>query len=641
MADNTEEVKKTKMEEYEDIAKQSYDMPTILSGAKNIIKEANFGEGVVDETKNNREEIRRQSVEGFNPIIDKNWTYPGYKEDKENVLDKKSVYKESEKDLKQQVKDIEDDYKERKKEAKEDIKNRKKSNLEAILERSSERQTEEAKNKQGKKVEDYKAKEQDYLKKSNKAKTRTGANIYLDLARMQKDLAKKEAQKEAPIKKANLLNLSKEEREAVLNNDKSLAKEKLETVKNLNDEMANSIDVLKGSEEYKAAEKVVEDNKEAYQKAKKELNKKQTPYAIRNAFLIIDAIYKTFRNIGRAMPQVQNSPAYTRTPEEVPELFKHWANQIGKSMEREQKTEETLADIINSNTQERYQTPKGLAKDVIERNMSWADKAKAMKLSQKEKLIAEETEKALADMANEYTDKDIANFAKAANLYQMRKGDKDYTGYEYTDYIINNFNSIDRIKRFLRFGGVAKDMVKGALEGIKDSLFFKASTLGIGSAVLGGIVGSLDALPDLKTDEEFMSWAEDVHKVGVDINLLLKAIQDMMNKQKDKNLQNKIDSKRKAYQSALNDYKKDLDDFNARYPDYQPPTGGPLSTSTTTSGMSNSAWNNVQKKKEKAEKLEADLNKLIPESDAINELVEQLTKKNTENNNTGSNAGGK
>ena len=119
--------------------------------------------------------------------------------------------------------------------------------------------------------------------------------------------------------------------------------------KALLDKEKEAIDALKSDPAYKAEEDNIQEARAAYWKGVNELSKKQAPYSIRNAFLIIDAIQKSLQNIGRALPQGQYNPEYTKTPFEEPELFKLWREQIEKGQELKEKQLEGYIDVLKGN----------------------------------------------------------------------------------------------------------------------------------------------------------------------------------------------------------------------------------------------------------------------------------------------------
>jgi hypothetical protein len=114
------------------------------------------------------------------------------------------------------------------------------------------------------------------------------------------------------------------------------------------EKQGKAIDDLKKTEEFKNRDKVIKSLQDDYWDARKELAKKEAPYAIRNAFMIIDLIQKSLQNVGRALPKSKYSPAYTETPMEEPELFKLWRSQIEKQQDFKNKTfEQQMGSITD------------------------------------------------------------------------------------------------------------------------------------------------------------------------------------------------------------------------------------------------------------------------------------------------------
>jgi hypothetical protein len=124
-----------------------------------------------------------------------------------------------------------------------------------------------------------------------------------------------------------------------------------------------AINAIVESDEYKKEDEEIKELEKQYKAARKEITKKQTPYAIRNAFLIIDVIQKSLQNIGRALPQTEFSPAYTKTDMEEPELFKLWREQIEKQQAFRNKSIESQLDTVTKTIANTY----GVSEDEIKR----------------------------------------------------------------------------------------------------------------------------------------------------------------------------------------------------------------------------------------------------------------------------------
>lgn len=636
---------KTEQEKYIEEAR-NYNAPvkTVLSGISDTIKGTDFEEGIGERTGESINKLRERQYEAFNPIIYKKF-YPGYKEDQaeakklyEVYKNNKKAYKDKEKAIDKEYRELEKDLKQKYATGEESLENKTRD----LFEKSTKRRQETADRKAEEKA--LKASERidkrnerlmnkygKYQDKSINANNEYEETFYGKLADIVGDkITSIEDQpveaKKKTVRDSNILNLSPEERKEYEKIEKELAKQKLDELKTLADDEQAAISKLKNSDDYTAMKKASEEAKEQWRKAKQEIRKKNAPYAIRNTFLIIDAIQKSLRNIGRALPQVQNSPTYTKTAMEEPELFRLWAQQIDKGLEREMKQEDTMADVIAKNTGTAYSTPENLPSKLTDRSLSWEDKIKEFKLTQQEKLVAEETYKNLAKYKSDFTDEELQDLALAATIDKVRSGDESYSSAQRDMYVVKNFETVDQLRRWLKVGGVAIEMVKGTLGGIKDNVVANVFSGGTSSSAAKAIIGALDALPKLgeMTDDQINNLARDLIYDVEDLKALWGWIKKLVTAKKDKNAAVKIEKIEKKLNDLVearvgkdgsSGIQKEYEDALERY-------------------EGNKANPNVKaiqarldKNQNEIDKLEKELEKYYPIDQMISDMTSRLDKK--------------
>lgn len=468
--DSSEKNVKKGLQEYEDIAKDNNDYGTILSGAKNAMTSWDTTDSAIEEGQKSKEKVRSSIASSFDPLITHDWFAPGYQEDKENVKSQYEEIKKKKGEMKGKRKAVGKAAKEKADEEYNKIKDE-------IYQKASERIAQERNFDEEEGLDSL-------AKKANKAKTWNRAEWLMSKMGKRNPVLKKEVT-------ADVLDLNEDER-----------KELSEALKNKLAAEKNALDEYDKLADTKEENKKLDTMKKAYWKARNDLNKKQAPYAIRNAFLIIDAIQKSFQNIGRALPKSSYSPAYTNTAFEEPQLFKLWREQIEKGQERQQDVDKAVTEALEQNIKEKYAVPQGASKAILDNQMKWKDKFKDQKLSVKEKEIATdlamELEKKYADYYDENTIKELA---LAETMRQAGKTDAMDT--YYNAFVHNNIKSIESALRSLTVGGQAKNALVAVLEAIEQSTALKAATLGIANDVLRTLAAGIkEGVPSFENNEQ-------------------------------------------------------------------------------------------------------------------------------------------
>lgn len=458
------------LQEYEDIAKNNNNYGTVLSGARDAMLSWETADSAIEEGQKNKEKIRSSVADSFDPIISHDWFAPGYWEDRDNVSNQYAEIEKKKKALRNKRKAAGKAAREKADEEYNKIKDE-------IYNRASERMIQARDQAEEERLDSI-------AEKVNKAKTWSRANWLMSKMGKRNSELKKEVT-------ADILDLNKDERKEL--ND--ALKVKLAAEKKALDEYDELADTKEENEKLNVMKK-------AYWKARNDLSRKQAPYAIRNAFLIIDMVQKSLQNIGRALPQTKYSPAYTKTPMEEPNLFKLWRGQIEKGQERQQDLDKAVTETLEQNIKEKYAVPEGASKIILENQMKWGDKFKDQKLSVKEKEIATdlamELEKKFADY---YDDETIKQLALAETM--RRAGKVDAMDTYYNVFVHKNIRNIEEAIKSLTIGGQAKNALVGVLEAIEKSTALKASTLGIANDILRALAAGLkEGIPSFDNTEQ-------------------------------------------------------------------------------------------------------------------------------------------
>ena len=333
-----------------------------------------------------------------------------------------------------------------------------------------------------------------------------------------------------------------------------------------------AIDAIVKSDEYKKEDEEIEELEKQYKAARKEITKKQTPYAIRNAFLIIDVIQKSLQNIGRALPQTEFSPAYTKTPFEEPELFKLWREQVEKGQELKNKQLEGYIDILKGNLgalgydnqfiNDFIRTKQGLINDWYKAGLD-REQTKAML----------NFEIDLGQNLNDL-DEDSKDFLRTAQLY-MAKDMNEALSIVLKDYMIKNPESVNELMNSLQglldsgvkitseLGNVINVLLNGFETQIKRineigfGAWLKEIMSGVGAGLSGKGKGDKDGNPIISGIQK---GADEINPTTVTNNKLSKGLRDTMTNAvlSDTDLS---DESRKSIFDKLNQKDVDMDDI--------------------------------------------------------------------------------
>jgi len=527
-------VKNTKdpMDQYQQEAGK---LPGVLSGVLSATKDWDTTGSAFSEINKTRGDLQTQSASSFDPIISHDWTAPGYHEDKENVEALKADMKNKEEALRQR-------RLEAKKKAKKTHDEEYKALKEEIYNKARERNEKRAEEKKNKAI---KSQEERFQKSVAKDMSNPAYKWFAE------NTERRPKDKDIDYNtEPDYLDLTTDERKTLREKQSELLSRQ-----------KKAIDEFESAPETKGMRDELETAKNAYRLARKELTKKQAPYAIRNAFLIIDVIQKSLQNIGRALPKSQYSPAYTQTPFEEPQLFKLWREQIEKGQERQLKAEEAIPDVVGGNIRAKNKLPEDINKTLIERKFKWDDLVKELRLGGLEKQIKLDQQKELEEYAaegmSEESLKNAALFAayKEAGNGELMKAHRD-------KWVAENVDNVRSLSAWLASAGITKNMVTSVLTEVGKDIAVVASVTG--KTVVNSIAAALNELPDFSkmTDAEVERWLYYLSSMAGDVknfwnnlingafktNDLLKIGKDLDNKQKE--LDKLIEKKNKALEEA-------------------------------------------------------------------------------------------
>lgn len=484
---------------------------TAISSAEDIVsnidKFGNDWSGTDDAfqgTGRSRGRLQSDEVAAFDPKINHDWTYPDYKKDKANVKELEQKYKDlnyeraglndnpetSTDESKwhdytkgnkayRQKKDVKSDYSEKAKKAKEA------ATKKAI--KSAKDRLEEATNKANlDKETELKNKVKEYQNKAVEASAK-GDNFAFQwyanqIPKLKEKLASGKYKKS--VGEVTTLNLNSKERDSIAKAEKSVL-----------DEQKKALDLLEKSPSFKKDQEDIREAKEAWKAAKKEVAKKQAPYAIRNAFLIIDMIQKSLQNIGRALPKGDYNAPYTETAMEEPNLFKLWREQIEKGQERTQKAESATSDVVYSNIYNKNALPSDTVSHQRDREEKWADKARELKFDQAAQKVYVDTMREVANYAADtISEQDMADMA----TYNAAKkaGNGDLMDAIEQKWISEHLTSVSKAKRALAITGTVLNPLKEAFKQVGQSAALAAATGGIGNDIFKSLAAVLNGLPD-------------------------------------------------------------------------------------------------------------------------------------------------
>lgn len=274
--------------------------------------------------------------------------------------------------------------------------------------------------------------------------------------------------------KTNYFDLSKEQQEAYRNAGYNALKQQIDVI---ND--------LKETKEFKGRDKVIENLQKEYWTGIKELAKKEAPYAIRNAFMIIDLIQKSLQNVGRALPKSKYSPAYTETPMEEPELYKLWREQIEKQQDFKQKTFEQQMGSITDRLADMYQLDKKVINDTLINDLHWDQKWRELGFSEEEALKNAEIALKVAKYKSSLSDEELNDLYDGAIIDQILKGQISLHDARVQRYYANHAPKIDHVLSWFRLGEYGAELAASIIDNIPIAKFHPA---------VQGILGALKGI---------------------------------------------------------------------------------------------------------------------------------------------------
>lgn len=395
--------------------------------------------------------VKKQTQGEFDPIISHSWYAPGYKSKKEAISKQWQDIQDRQKAQRQKQKDAI-------KAAREAVKNEKEAFKEGARETLKAKEIGETQ----KKIDKATEKADEYMNKSIEAEDKEqglSADIFEQLAKA-KGIKASKLRDKIMKKDDTLPSFSKASPETL--------KQYAEIGKGLADEEKAALDALEADPEYSKEQDNIKAAKKAYWQAKKELTKEQAPYAIRNAFLIIDMIQKSLRNIGRALPQGDLNPAYTKEPLEEPELYKLWRTQIEKQQEFKQQTFEKSMEATLDRLIKQYDYPRELITKYVTDNMDFQNKIRNMELDGAKQEYFTKLQLDLAKMKEDMMldDNDMTAIMNAAILDEaIRSG--DYRKARINMAYVKNPDFYDHVLAYLRLGGSAATTIGSVLDAIE------------------------------------------------------------------------------------------------------------------------------------------------------------------------------
>lgn len=464
----------------------------VISGMTDFASKWNTTGSATGETEKNREQMWEQEAKSFNPKILGPWkdNSPEAQEQREETKEAGKAYrgKFAEMLAKRRAakKAALDESKEKKKEAKKKAYESANERMEMAVEAANEAERV--------RLQDKVAEYQDKAAKAYDKGDNFAFQWYVNQIPKLKEQLVTEKYKKVPTK-ADVLDLNKDERKAIMNAEKDVLKSQFKAIKDLTN-----------SDEYEGDKRELEELKKVYQKGIAETTKRDAPYAIRNAFLIIDVIQKSLQNIGRALPQTKYSPEYTKTPMEEPELFKLWREQIEKGQERTQTAEEGLSETAKENIKGKYTIPRSLIEEAGKRVWKWDDLVKNLKLKGLEKKVTLDQQRELEKYAaNGMDDESLKNAALFAAYQQAGEG--ELARAHRNKWLADNYKDRHDMVGYLKGGGILKQMTVNTLEEVSKGLD-KSMVGGVASPAVRSISAALKALPnfDKMSDDEILDW---------------------------------------------------------------------------------------------------------------------------------------
>lgn len=442
----------------------------------------------------NFETISRKTAETFDPIIGRPSFPEELKQERRRIADiRKNQINPLQKDRAEETKILKPAHEEAEKKRKEFLQNPE------IIQRVKEK---EDSKKPSTKLKNELDDVDNEIQKFRELMARTGLDFTAAIksktdkrAKIQQKLDE-ELEKESKLdKKMEELDIPKTYEAKVTDLTKDELKEYSKIGLNALEKQKEAIDELKETEEFKNRDKVIKSLQDDYWDARKELAKKEAPYAIRNAFMIIDLIQKSLQNVGRALPKSKYSPAYTETPMEEPELYKLWRSQIEKQQDFKNKTFEQQMGSITDRLADMYQLDKSVINDTLINDLKWDEKYKQLGFNEEEALRNAEIGVKLAEYKNELSDSELAALYNAATIDQMMKGGRTLQDARLAKFYAENAPTIDNIMSWITIGGYASTIGKSILDNIP-----MANLSDAGRAVIGALKGIKD-ITDKKPDD--------------------------------------------------------------------------------------------------------------------------------------------
>lgn len=464
----------------------------VISGMTDFASKWNTTGSATGETDKNREQMWEQEAKSFNPKILGPW-----KDDSDEAEAQRQETKETGEKYRGKFSQMMDKRRAAMKEGLEKAKAERDETKKKAYESANERMK-NATDERDYEIElNLRHKVNDYQRKAARAYDKGDKfafQWYVNQIPKLKEKLVTESYKNVPTK-ADVLDLSKDERKAISNAEKKVLGSQFKAIKELTE-----------SDEYKGDKEELKKLGQAYRQGIKETTKRDAPYAIRNAFLIIDMIQKSLQNIGRAFPQVESSPAYTKTAMEEPELFKLWREQIEGGQKRTQTAEEGLSETAKENIKGKYTVPRSLIEEAGKRVWKWDDLVKNLKLKGLEKKVTLDQQRELERYAaNGMDDESLKNAALFAVYQQAGQG--ELAKAHRNKWLADNYKDRHDMVGYLKGGGILKQMTVNTLEEVGKGLD-KSMIGGIASPAVKSISAALKALPnfDKMSDDEILDW---------------------------------------------------------------------------------------------------------------------------------------
>lgn len=464
----------------------------VISGMTDFASKWNTTGSATGETEKNREQLWEQEAKSFNPKILGPWkdNSPEAQEQREETKAAGKAYRGKFAQMMDKRRAAMQEGLEKAKEERNRVKEESKKSASERMEAAAEEANEAERVRLQDKVAEY----QDKAAKAYDKGDNFAFQWYVNQIPKLKEQLVTEKYKKIPTK-ADVLDLSKDERKAIMNAEKDVLKSQFKAIKELTE-----------SDEYKGDKNELKKLGKAYRQGIKETTKRDVPYAIRNAFLIIDMIQKSLQNIGRALPKGSLNPAYTQTPMEEPELFKLWREQIEGGQKRTQTAEEGLSETAKENIKGKYTVPRSLIEEAGKRVWKWDDLVKNLKLKGLEKKVTLDQQRELEKYAaNGMDDESLKNAALFAAYQQAGQG--ELAKAHRNKWLADNYKDRHDIVGYLKGGGILKQMTVNTLEEVAKGLD-KSLIGGVASPAVKSISAALKALPnfDKMSDDEILDW---------------------------------------------------------------------------------------------------------------------------------------